>query len=692
MRRQIATEGFKKRARPIEEIQALQTFREAFGGDDDEVTVQNEQVEMIETTKVHTGNLENEKQKVVTATFRGKASSSLVRFVTETASKELIFTPSNYIYNINITAEDNPNDRDFDNKTLVTPAVFYHVKFKDYQSTTENTIKLDIIKNEDKADLENFAVEWVVDSDKEPKVKWIQTDKNKRDEVIAKLAGLNAKVMARAKWEKTKSYRQLINNKPFTDLTFLTDLLDSTVCDFLFLLNTCIPSIDNIVANVDKSIPPLRRVKTINIPDKEEGGGLQDEKWATNPKANALFQDFIIENLDKCDYLSRYGLLLNQWRGIQTISRNELFPLELLTKKELEEEKEISAIRQKYISSLTEFEGVARRWGNFIQESFSAELRKQPDKDKTAEALLKTILPDDYNAIFPGSGPNGVFTRAYQLAVGATKETPNDNVLNRVDKALKLYMEKHLLGPVAEYVQIIKDHEDMIGRNRVLASDNFKLRRQLKKLEDEKKTRSTTGGGDYSSSSNGLLTPLNEPLLRLKVSSGLRNAVPLFKFAELVAGTLVKGTATLFKINFEDAIFEIVKRKVNLSESIESVALGNAINEFKAQLNQDALRPIFLKCLLSAKETVGNMFRVVHLNPPTEEKLYEIVEFAALVGVYIVQEEETSKTISTTKTDKTQLDQTIFRCNLELRAAFQRKGFRINNTPADDARQMRRVF
>jgi hypothetical protein len=60
--------------------------------------------------------------------------------------------------------------------------------------------------------------------------------------------------------------------------------------------------------------------------------------------------------------------------------------------------------------------------------------------------------------------------------------------------------------------------------------------------------------------------------------------------------------------------------------------------------------------------------------------------------LYVVQEEETSKVISSTRADKSQLDQTIYRCNLELRAALQKRGWKVNNTPADDARQMKRVF
>lgn len=640
---------FKKRPRPPEEIQAINAFRAGFG-DNDEVKVEE---------KEHTGQLQE------SSDFKGAFEDNLgfffyllFKWASIDPSPRTVFDP--YTKQLLNLAQESPDDFNSRTEALETPAIFvddrllitsenpteYKIDYvnqlaKTYRKYTNNdpipfkwsNVNLDALKSSMLSNRIINETEYTTAFNRLVDNKIISLEKVWQDIPVTKQYSIEKCFYRKNLFDKVTG---------FENLDFIHDLLTVMAADFKFMTNLCI-SLD-IHNKIDKNIKFLPRRERDTLLGKtynEDKGGLYDDDWIKTPDADKSLRDFFVESLDKCEYYLKYGKKVVKRQMINIVAKNEFLPKELFTKKEYENYDEEDKIRKDYMNALKNFEYVLTTWKNNITNDITAKVIQRED--------AMTLL-------------------------GVNK--------NDAKSGVERYIDDVVFTQIYEYIQFLKIQEDQIAKNKALSSDNFRLRKLVTQLEEEKKNNkwktTTEKPGD-----------LNQPLLRLQISEELNKGSPLFKFAELVAGTLVKNTATLFKINIEDAILEEIKRKSD--KGSEKIIMGGIIDEFITQINETALRPIFLRCLLSAKDSVDNMFMVVNLNPLPIEKLMDVgVAFAALVGAYIVQDEETSKVISTTKNDKTQLDQTIFRRNLELRSVLQKKGWRVNSTPAEDARMMKK--
>jgi hypothetical protein len=649
--KQKLTEGFKKRPRPQEEIEAINVFRAGFG---DNVEIKEEEKEVI-----HVGQLQN------SLDFKKDFDSELIQFFVYLfiwASNEplpgSILYPGGMLINLN---QESPGDFESKERALQVPAFYLDNRLKIKDEQTDNSTFAYNLFRKVKGVVETlfytkYPLEWkgidieVIKADllkigiPQEKIniaatKLIVDGKNISLEKVVK----DNKITIYKHIEEKCFYRKALfdNQSGFENLDFINDVIHKITSDLQFVVNLCI-SLD-IHNKIDKGIMLLPHRAIDLFKDKkynENMGGLYDKDWIKKPDADKHIRDFFVECLDECDYYLKYGKKIVKRQMINIVAKNEFLPKELFTKKEYDNYDEEEKIRTNYTDALRNFEYVLTTWKNNITENISGKIENDED-------AKKLVSPDSKDS----------------------------------KSGVQRYVDNVVFTKIYEYIQFIKIQEDQLAKNRSLASDNFKLRTRLRQLEEEKKN------GNWKTTPSTSNT-LNQPLWRLRISEELNKKSPLFRFAELVAGTLVKNTATLFKINIEDSILEEIKK---LDKGVEDIQSGAIIDQFVAQINDTALRPIFLRCLLSAKDSVDNMFIVVNLSPLSRERLMDIgVAFAALVGVYIVQEEETSKTISTTKNDKSQLDQTIFRRNLELRSALQKRGWKVNSTPADDARMMKK--
>jgi hypothetical protein len=248
-----------------------------------------------------------------------------------------------------------------------------------------------------------------------------------------------------------------------------------------------------------------------------------------------------------------------------------------------------------------------------------------------------------------------------------------------------------------------------LAKNRSLEAENRRLQQKILSLNER------SGGGYLSSSvskSKALVPFKNEPLIKLRIQSLLRNNnSPSYKLAELVSGGVMRNINSLLKVNLEEVIFDsILKTKQVTLEMTDDekdrryledvtetdLKLDQSVKEYLNYLDiknlSDLFKPPLLKAVRSANEFVNQMTingrpNQIKLQDLLVDKL--IVSFAGFCALLIIQDEETAKTVSSTQNDKYALQKRILEANVQLRLSLISAGYKVFRTPVEEANFLR---